>query len=316
MQNRITFGGLVATLAVLLGVVGTGFAQVEVTECGQVVPARQTGVLMVDLDCPVEAGSAVVTLEERASLEMNGHTISGGWQGVQVLGRRGTIRGPGQIVAGDWEGTGRRIVFERRLEINDVTVDGGAWEGIANRYGNLGYLLATNVTVNNVRDYGVFVGKLKGSNLTANGNGFTGFNVARLKATDITANGNGHYGISAGRIGRSTNITANGNARDGIWTNRGIRSCRNVTASGNGEAGVLSYKTSTMIGFTATGNAGPGYSSHLAGVRLIDATLSGNDTAGHGIDILTARPPRLVNTVCDLSENSETGESWGVCSLD
>jgi len=46
-------------------------------------------------------------------------------------------------------------------------------------------------------------------------------------------------------------------------------------------------------------------------VRLVDSTITGNTT-----DILSDRRPRLHNSTCDRSEDSDGGASWGVCTLD
>jgi len=334
MQKRIVFGALSAVLAVFLGAGGTGFAQVEVTECRQVVPRGQTGVLMADLECPTEAdgyyGYCIltpevpcdtsddcpsgdlgcspptgVTLDDRATLDLNGHTISGGSFGVWVF--RGRIRGPGQIVAGDQGYVSARVLFGKRLEISDVTVDGGN-SGIYN--GGSGRLYATNVTANNALEIGISTGTLKGSNITANGNGVAGINAWRVRdSTNITANFNGGGSWGGG---------------DGIYAVRTIVATH-VETKGNTGRGVGVYGTARLTGLVSMNNGGPGFESQ-GHVMLLDSTLSGNDTSGGGIDILSRRQPRSTNTTCSRSERiicepgswgcSRTGESWGVCSLD
>ncbi len=66
---------------------------VDITACDEIVPARETGVLLTDL-----AGcNDGVVLAERAALQMNGHSILGANAGVFCLGPRCSIAGPGEI---------------------------------------------------------------------------------------------------------------------------------------------------------------------------------------------------------------------------
>ena len=45
----------------------------DVTSCGQTVPARETGFLQADLACPSGVG---VHLADKATLDLNGHTLA------------------------------------------------------------------------------------------------------------------------------------------------------------------------------------------------------------------------------------------------
>ena len=64
---------------------------IEVTGCGQEVPAGQVGVLTADLDCgsSATAGSYGVELEANATLDLQGHTITGS-QWAIYCSERGT----------------------------------------------------------------------------------------------------------------------------------------------------------------------------------------------------------------------------------
>src|SRR5436190_12695689 len=78
---------------------------VDITGCDQEVSAGQVGVLTTDLDCgwPAPPGSYGVELEKNATLDLQGHTISGaqwavycpdrGRCTVTSTGAKGTLTG-------------------------------------------------------------------------------------------------------------------------------------------------------------------------------------------------------------------------------
>src|SRR5215472_11906574 len=82
--------GLVAALFVLVGV-GRA-AATDITACGQTIVRKDTGVLTVDLSCSSSAEG--VFLDDKATLQLNGHTITGG--GVECIASC-TVTGPGTI---------------------------------------------------------------------------------------------------------------------------------------------------------------------------------------------------------------------------
>src|SRR5512138_517192 len=82
-----------SVLPILLLLARTAHA-LDVTTCDQTVPSFEVGVLQTDLVCPnpntlegcIGAGSgapAAVRLEANATLQMNGHSITGGCFGVR-----------------------------------------------------------------------------------------------------------------------------------------------------------------------------------------------------------------------------------------
>src|SRR4029077_4030306 len=73
----------------------TTAAAVDVTACGQVVPARKTGVLQADL-----AGCFWgVVLKPGAKLELNGHSVSGrpDFSDLGACETNCTVSGPGDL---------------------------------------------------------------------------------------------------------------------------------------------------------------------------------------------------------------------------
>jgi hypothetical protein len=114
---------------VVLGILVPASARaVDVTACGQVVPANQIGVLQVDLTtCPSSAVG--VFLQDRATLDLNGHTIASGAVGVRCMDRRCTVHGPGDI-----HGTGLDGILAQhdnaRVHVLDVQVHDNSSGGV------------------------------------------------------------------------------------------------------------------------------------------------------------------------------------------
>jgi hypothetical protein len=79
---------------------------IEITSCaGSLVPAGAAAVLVSDLDCGVS--TAAIVLRNGAKLDLNGHRIVGGQNGIYLhpfnadgsmcRSCRWTIRGPGEV---------------------------------------------------------------------------------------------------------------------------------------------------------------------------------------------------------------------------
>jgi len=269
----------------------------DVSTCGTVVPAGNTGVLQADLDCTGTGfDDPAVQLGSGAILEMNGHRIDHpevpgdlyGF-GVRCPGGKCTIQGPGEIT-GDLVGIEGPKLVVNDLMIHDTVLgiaalrvtldpDGGV---VAVKYGDL---LATNVTV------------------IANGSGILARSV---RASGITVSQSEQFGIQAKKV-RGTMITANDNGWVGIATEQ----CNvdGLTATGNGAFAAL---------------FGGGVEVYRGTARLRNATLTGNLTFVDGAlvngDIVAVRTPRLENVVCDHSvrivQLGQSAGSLGVCSGD
>jgi hypothetical protein len=61
-------------------------AQVQISTCGQTVPARTTGVVVNDITCP-GTDPQVVQVDDRGKLDLAGFTLSGGVRGVRCTGK-------------------------------------------------------------------------------------------------------------------------------------------------------------------------------------------------------------------------------------
>jgi hypothetical protein len=210
MQAIAKSGSLVVLAFLLLVVTWTrAGADVSITTCGQSVPTRQIGSLQVDLTCPSSANS--VFLEDRATLNLNNHTIAGS---TLVCVRSCTIIGPGEvgntpfiaILANSTGGQGTKFVAQ------DVTVRNSAF-GIYSQALRSNQFTNVTATQNSESGIGVFA-KTKGTNLTVTDNGGTGFVSQRgkVKLVGLTATGNGLGGL-INNGGRTTlfNSTLTGN---------------------------------------------------------------------------------------------------------
>lgn len=324
---------LIATVALVL-LPRLVFA-LDISTCGQTVPEGESAVLLNDLDCPVGVGvcavdagklcpnaagcpsgrclgNAGVVLENRARLDLNGHTIRGGDVAVECVGRSceiggGTVESAGALCSGSIWG---RVVDQfatQSMQLTDLTVSGG---GCITVYNTFGRIKATNVTVTN-GTWGLIAGSLDGASITVSGNAGHGLYVSgRAKVAGLTANENLLEGIVGGRL-IGSNIVANGNGGHGIsaGTVRGT----NVTTSNNGSGGTITQLSSRLENLTAVGNGGPGYESIAGTVRISGGTITGNT----GADLLTKRRPRLRNgATCGVSRRQGTFDNWDVCTLD
>ena len=192
-------------LAVLLLLSGRAFG-VDVTTCGQVVPRRDVGTLTTDLDCSSVSGAYAVELGDKATLELDGHTITG----RTIFCQSGcTVHGPGEVTGAQ---TGIFVNGARRA----VTVSGGVSlhgnnEGIFNGGSRLTLI---DVDISNNSGSGIFVmsRRVRGSNVVANDNGGAGLfaQQATVMIDGLTANGNGFFGLNAKRA-RLFNSTLTGN---------------------------------------------------------------------------------------------------------
>ncbi len=289
-------------MAVVSGLllIGSAARAMDITECGQLVPPGETGVLQADLDCEASPGPSrclsdlEITcssasdcplgacrpasgvnlgdfpLGSRVQLELNGHSIRGARLGIVCYVRRCTILGPGEV-----SGTGDAIRAFR------------------------GHLTVENVVLSESRD-GIRAGprtRVQLTDVLLRDNTFVGASVRNLRATNVSAIRN-RYGIDARRI-EGTNITVENNEV--------------------GLGGAHWLRRATIDGLEATNNS---IAVRGARVRLQNSLLENN-----GVDLSTRRRPRLVNTTCSTSEVCKrvrprsnectpTGESWQVCTND
>ena len=268
----LSFALAAALLAMMLGHPAATWAQVEVNTCGQTVPAGTVGNLQADLQCSTSAGSGgAVILARRATLAMNGHTISqpptGLSIGVLCLSRC-TVTGPGEIYGGVIAVLGRNVVVSD-LNIHDVSAGLLIVRSFADVISltHLGKVLATNVSVLRTGFIGVYAKNARLNGVTSSENALDGVTAGRLQGTNLTTNDNARGGIFAGRADVD-GLTANNNATGGgFWTSRGT--LQNATLAGNrfanlqGAGGVVDGDVITY-GRLAVQNVTCGYSLRIS----------------------------------------------------
>ena len=211
-------------------------AALDITACGQTVPAGETGVLTGDVGCAL-SDFVGVGLEEGATLELNGFRLGGGDNiGVHCRHRSCMISGPGTIYGGDWIA----VVLEDgvRLAVNDVTISGadvgilgGATPDSHTRVN------ATNTVIENSLQWALSASKLLAEGFTVTGTGQNSlYAVATLslRGTLIDVSNNDAVGIFTRKL-KATNLTANGNTRVGVDA-RTIK-LEDSTLTGNNAAG-------------------------------------------------------------------------------
>ena len=187
---------------------GSGWA-LDIGFCGSDVPPGQVGVLQADLTC--SSTQTGVGLEELATLQMNGHSISGA--GIGVFCFRGcTVQGPGEIIGATNFGIVTSTNPRPRVLVEDVTIRDGAGSAIA--FGAPGSLDLRNVTVTN------------------NGGGVIATNAGRIRGTNVIITNNASVGAQARRL-RFTGLTLQGNGAPGLLSFRGGVHLADSTLSGN-----------------------------------------------------------------------------------
>ena len=263
-----------------------------------------------------------VRLLRKATLVLNGHTISGGDLTYAVVagvgapsddnpvGRgsgRFTIMGPGTITGTNHppfsHGTAACVLLnDGRAGITGATgpvvIDGCV-------YGVRGSRLFADGGTPNGR------GRLDIDHATVRGAYLSGIAVYRLGATDVAAVENIESGILAGGRAMVTNLTASDNDGIGIFAGKRLEGS-NVTATGNGNNGVdtCGFGRIALTNVTATGNGLFGVCGDR--VMLKSSTVTGNAFA----DIASRLAfPVLVDTTCGTSLKVD-GTSWGVCAND
>ncbi len=163
---------------------------VEITQCRQAVPPREVGELRADLHCTKVGLSAQgVFLERRATLNLNGFTITGDGTGFAVQCAACTINGPGEITNFDVAITGAG----GRARIQNLVVRGNR-NGMEYKAPRVIELI--NVVMSDNAEIGMSArgGRMRGRDIDVSRNGMTGIFAPIDKLVRLTAIGNGTYG--------------------------------------------------------------------------------------------------------------------------
>jgi hypothetical protein len=182
---------ILTACALAFGLAGAAHAT-DITTCGQTVFPYQTGVVQVDLTCSDSASA--VFLQDRAILQVGGHTITGG--GIQCTGSC-TVTGPGtvqQVVGNGNLPAINGLSSQAKIIVQDMTLNANAFGMISDARKTT----LTNVTASGNIETGIWVwGTARALNVTTNDNGRTGFRseVRGIRLVGLTATGNGQAGL-------------------------------------------------------------------------------------------------------------------------
>lgn len=146
-----------------------------------------------------------------------------------------------------------------------------------------------------------------------------GFNGSTVRVANVTITGSGGFGINATRVA-ARNVTSNGNGVNelgiGIFGGGGVIG-RDLTVTDNNGEGVFAFDgRTTLRDSEVTGNAYSGVFGFR--VSMIRSTVTGNNTSGspNTFDLVSSYPPRVTDSTCGTSQNSNGQGTWGVCSGD
>jgi hypothetical protein len=249
---------------------------VDVTTCGQVI--KGTGDLVSDLDCSSHSGRALQLI---GRLRLNGFKITGNSAFPVVFCNIGscTVLGPGTLTGGT-----KGVTSDVGVKVVDATVELNSGDGV----------------------FSFRSARIQGASVIAN-NGGNGVHASRtvsivggkLALPDVVVSGNGGDGIQAVRTVRIQDAVVSDNAGDGVET-EGAASLNAAVVQGNGFDGVRALS-----------------------VRLRDTTATGNRTAPPcGVtdvcaDVAAEKKPALAGaSTCEISRDTGTGGTWGICTLD
>jgi hypothetical protein len=220
------------------------------SSCGVVVERGDPGVLQGDLDCTGHNITAV-TLRPGATLDLNGHRITGGSDPAiecyVAATRTCTVDGPGELA-----GSSVGVFAASRARIRDVIIHDNA-VGIHMIYGDVAHaarLELDRVTIRDNTNEGVKGGGLiaaKDSAIRDNGGiGTTSFGPSKFVRTTIT--GNGGSGIVTG-------VYSDFYAQ--YFYNKRQLFLSGCDVSGNGGVDILSGRRPRLVGTTCGTSGNP-----------------------------------------------------------
>lgn len=253
---------IIALSGIVLG--ASHAAAIDITTCGQTVPAAQVGVLQAPLVCDTSEAPAV-TLEHRATLSMNGHSITvSGWPAAYCTGRACTVDGgdgaPGAITGLGTAGFGiSGSLDNRRIKVRNVRIEDVVYACIFN---DVAVLIAEDVEVENCGEYGIRFRKAKLTNVAVSGSDYGIMTSKGVTGVGIDTSNNVFWGVSGGGFSsvRARGLTAMNNGTMGVFARR--VSLRDSMLSGNGFADVAAIRRprlrDTICGVSGSSQHFPG----------------------------------------------------------
>jgi hypothetical protein len=241
----------------------TPCSAVDISSCGVTVGPGETAPLVADLDCSTAGGRCIypilgagdvsctsdddcaalpeslrycareaVRLSSGATLEMNGHVLTGA--GIACLGPgRCRINGPGEVVgaAAGVLGVGGRVF------LTGVTVRDGEYGVFVRR----GTLVLSNAQALNNETVGIVnvLSSIRVEGAVSSDNGFEGYSGKNITGQNLTALGNGGHGVFMFNRVKVRGITVQGNDASGVFAARITLQDGDVTGNGPGQTSDL-----------------------------------------------------------------------------
>ena len=271
-------------------------AQTPITYCG--ASWSDDVFLTGDLDCSGNQNAAI-TLEDDATLDLAGFSLTGGTATAVSCVRDCTIVGNGGTITGAQLGGVVAPVGD--VTASDVSISGNGGSGIS--AWQKGRVTAMNVTVND-NGWG--------------GDGGGGIEAKFLTATGCTAEGNYRSGFFGAKLVTVIGSTSSGNRR-GVYGHRRIVLTDSLVT--NNSHGVYGRKRVAIQGSVITGNVQGGAWSDRV-IEIATSTLVDNAEAPACIewicaDVVSMAPPRVDTVSCEKSAHftNRGGHvgSWEIC---
>lgn len=281
-------------------------APIQVSFCGTVVPAGRNALLVQDLDCPGYV--AAISLDAGASLDLDGHHISGaqntisfrplGPDGLTIARQsRWVLRGPGAVSGSRYGGPGTtngpgcvRVWGNGVLAVSDVDLSDCEWLGILAQTAEVH---AEHVTIHDVPGVDISAPRIRARDVAIERTESIGLAATgTVRARRVTVHG-ASVGISAASL-RGDDVVVSDSSSHGVDVSGSVFAFR-LVATGNGGFGVRA--------------AGP--------MTLIASSVTDNGDAGSPTDLGSFVRPRLLGSVCERSVDlGHPSDDLGVCSGD
>jgi hypothetical protein len=206
--GALTGTALAAVVALLIAHPASA---VDVTACGQTVPAGAIGIVVSDIACASQ-DPFIVMLEDRATLDLGGHVLSGGEISVQCATRCVINGAPGTIRDATW-GVHAEDIQRARITLINVNFE------------NVTLPVYTLLTPHT---------RIRGAQVSIAG-GFLGMQAGSVRLSDFTATGlQSDYAVSANRVVlHGCTITGNG----GVGVQGSSALLRDCSVTGNNGSG-------------------------------------------------------------------------------
>ncbi|MCX5737465.1 MAG: hypothetical protein NTZ61_03020 [Proteobacteria bacterium] len=171
----------------------------------------RTGVVAGDLTCATGAGTFVVGVEDRGTLDLAGHTLTGAATGVRCASRCTVTSTVGTGTIRNAETAGIAVVGRRgRVELSNLSLEDNPSAGVLTDF---------------------LTGKVRGTQVNLTGSGI-GIQASQIRLVGLSATGN--YRVVQARKAILQDSTIAASADTAISGHKAILTNSSVTGSGSG----------------------------------------------------------------------------------